>query len=128
MNPLPLMVRLNAVLPIVAVAGARLAIAGKGLSTAKAAAVDVPPPGAGTNTVIGNVPVATISVARIWAVICVALTKVVARGTSLKFTTESLVKLAPFTVSVSALAPIIAPEGEIVLRTGAGLLTAKMLA
>lgn len=127
-NPLPLMVRVKAAPPIVAVAGARTVIAGEGLLTAKAAAVDVPPPGAGTNTVTGNEPVVTISVARIWAVICVALTKVVARGSPLKFTTESLVKFAPFTVTVNALPPTSAPEGEMVVSTGAGLLMVKVLA
>ena len=41
-----------------------------------------------------------VSVGVIAAVSCVALTKVVARGEPFQFTTASLVKFVPFTVSV----------------------------
>jgi hypothetical protein len=76
-NPLPLTVRVNPASPAVAELGLRLVVAGTGLSDAvivKLWALEVPPPGAGLNTVTEAVPAAAISVAGIAAVSWVALT------------------------------------------------------
>jgi hypothetical protein len=83
--------------------------------------LEVPPPGDGLVTVTEEVPRLAISVARIAAVSCVALTKVVALAWPLKFTTEPLMKLEPLTVSVKAPEPAVAVEGCSEVRTGAGL-------
>src|SRR5205814_1772455 len=57
-KPVPLTVRPKAVLPVVALAGDRLLMVGTGLGPliVNAELLDVPPPGAGLNTVICPVP------------------------------------------------------------------------
>src|SRR5439155_3509711 len=60
---------------------------GGGSVTVSVAPLDVPPPGAGLNTVIVGVPGLATSVARIAAVTWVADPKVVVRGTPLTWTT-----------------------------------------
>ena len=50
--------------------------------------LDVPPPGVGLKTVTAAVPVAVMSLARIWAWSCVLLTKVVVRSLAFHRTTE----------------------------------------
>ena len=77
-------------------------------------------------TVTGYVPGFWISVAKICAVNCVALTKVVARATPLKRTTELLLKLVPLTVSVKAVSPAVLLVGLMLLNIGTGLLTVKL--
>src|SRR2546430_14548551 len=64
----PLTVSVNAPVPTIPTAGERLPITGTGLKTASVAGAELPPPGAGWETVIGNVPVAVISDARVTAV------------------------------------------------------------
>jgi hypothetical protein len=127
-KPVPLTVSVNPLAPAIAVVGARLLIEGTGLTTEKASVADVPPPGAGLETAIGNVPVAPISDGRVTAVNCVGLTKVVARASPLKLTTEPLLKFVPLTVSVSAPVPTSRVDGEIVASVGRILLTIKLLA
>ena len=75
-KPVPLTVRVKALPPAVALAGARLVIVGTGLGAlmAKGFAVDVPPPGEGLKTVTWAVPAVAMSAAVIAAVNCVALT------------------------------------------------------
>ncbi len=85
------------------------------------AAVLVPPPGAGVNTVISAVPVATIFAAGTVAVNCVALTKVVANAVPFQLIVEPLIKLVPVAVNVNAALPALAEEGDIELNVGAGL-------
>ena len=67
----------------------------------KVSEFEVPPPGEGLVTVTAGVPAAAISEARITAVSWPEFTKVVARGTPLKFTDEVAMKFDPLTVSVN---------------------------
>jgi len=64
----PLTVSVIAALPAVALDGLKPPIAGTGLLIVNAAAVDVPPPGAGFTTVTMVVPPAAMSAARITTV------------------------------------------------------------
>ena len=63
-------------------------------------------------TVTFAVPGLAMSVAKMAAVICVLLTKVVALGAPLKFTVAPFTKPTPLTVSVNATEPATALEGE----------------
>jgi hypothetical protein len=122
MKPVPFSVNVNAAPPAVALVGAIDVSVGAGFAplTGKLTVFDVPPPGAGFVTVTGNVPAVEISLARIAAVICVALTKVVARALPLKFTTDVDTNPVPFTVNVNAAPPVAAFGGESVVITGVG--------
>ena len=73
---MPLTVRLNAAPPAEALDGDRMVIVGTGFGAliGNAAAVEVPPPGAGLNTVTWAVPAVAISAEVIAAVNCVGLT------------------------------------------------------
>src|SRR5689334_8817670 len=76
-NPLPFTVSVKAALPAVAEAGDSEMIDGNGLGAAvmvKLALPEVPPPGAGLNTVTCEVPAAAISNAPMDAWSCVPLT------------------------------------------------------
>jgi hypothetical protein len=124
----PFTVSVNPAEPASAVAGEIVVIVGTGFGAAlilKLMALDVPPPGVKFTTVIGGVPAAATSLARIAAVSCVALTNVVTRAVPLKFTVELAMKPVPFTVSVSAPEPETTPVGESEVITGAGLFTVK---
>ena len=77
MKLLPFTVSVNPAPPAVAKAGLRLVVAGAGLLAiliVKVWALEVPPPGAGVNTVTVAVPAVVISEARIAAVSWVAET------------------------------------------------------
>ena len=82
---------------------------------------DVPPPGVGFTTVTAAVPVDARSVARIAAVNCVELTKVVVRFAAPHRTCEVEMNPLPLTVSVNAPELIAAADGWMLDRTGAGL-------
>ena len=73
-----------------------------GTVTSKNAVFEVPPPGAGLNTVTEPEPAAARSGAVIAAVSCVLLTKVVVRAVPFQFTMEPETNPVPFTVSVKA--------------------------
>src|SRR5271157_44730 len=79
--------------------------------TLKRTPLDVPPPGPGLTTVTAAVLAAAISEARIFAVSCEPLTKVVVRALPFQFTTEPETKPVPFTVSVKATPPGAAVSG-----------------
>src|SRR6267142_5878670 len=64
-------------------------------------ALDVPPPGAGLNTVTDAVPAVARSVAGMDAVSCDAETNIVVRLAPFHRTTDALMKFVPFTVSVN---------------------------
>ena len=98
----PLTVRVNPASPAVLVVGEMLVVVGTRLLTVNVCALEVPPPGAGFVTVMLNVPAVVKSLAGMEAVTWVALTKLVVRGEPLKFTTEFVTKLVPFTVSVKS--------------------------
>jgi len=119
----PFTVSVKAAPPIAALAGERVVIVGIGLFTANGEFPDVPPPGAGLVTVTLNVPAVAMSPAVMDAVICVAFTNVVVLAAPLKFTTDEVLKLVPFTVSVKALPPAVVFVGESVAIVGTGLFT-----
>jgi hypothetical protein len=77
MKLVPLTMSVKAAPPAVAEVGLRFVVVGTGLSgilIVKVWGLDVPPPGAGLNTVTGAVPAVAMSEARIEAVTWVALT------------------------------------------------------
>ena len=123
MKPVPLTARLNAVPPAVALAGSRLVMVGAGLGAliVNVAAGEVPPPGAGLNTVTWAVPELAMSVAVIAEVNCVVLTYIVVRAAPFQFTTELLMKPEPLTVRLKAVPPAVALLGERLVIVGAGL-------
>src|SRR5262249_59498964 len=92
-----------------------------GPSTVNGCAPEVPPPGAGVTTVMLAVPAAAMSLARMAAVTCVALTKLVVRGLPLTRTTELVVKLVPVAVRGKAEGPAIGGVGVVPDRGGAGV-------
>ena len=105
--------RVKAAPPCVAELGEIEVSVGTGLSTAKLAAADVPPPGAGLVTVTLNVPAFAMS-----AALMVAVTSVAAHEQSwrerdpVQFTTELLQVSVPVTVSVNPAPPAVALLGE----------------
>jgi hypothetical protein len=121
-KPLPLTVRIREALPAEAEDGDRLVIVGSGLlaaCTVKPAATDVPPPGAGFETVTGKVPALARSFVGTAAVSSLRFTKVVARGVPLKFTVEEVINPLPLIVSVSGPLPVEAEAGDrLVTRAG----------
>jgi hypothetical protein len=122
----PVTVSVNPPPPASAVVGEIVVIVGTGFGAAlilKLIAFDVPPPGVKFTTVIGGVPAATTSLARIAAVSCVELTNVVTLAVLLIFTVELEMKPVPFTVSVNAPEPATTPVGESEVNVGVGLFT-----
>jgi len=127
LEPLTVTVRLGP--PAAALAGERVVIVGKATAeTGRLTAFEVPPPGAGVFTVMGKSPTAAISLARICAVTCVALTNAVVRAAPLNRTTELLLKFVPLTVNVNAALPAVLLGGDNVVTVGTGLFTAKLSA
>src|SRR5215470_10185970 len=122
-NPAPVAVRMKAPLPAVTLAGLRLLMLGVGLTlaTVSGRAPDVPPPGAGVDTVMLGVPATAISLAGMAAVSCVDETNVVVRPAPLTWTIELFVKLEHVTVRVKAAPPAGAVVGLMLDRTGAGV-------
>jgi hypothetical protein len=130
MNPLPLTVNVNAAPPAVAELGTSPLVVGTGLLPALMVnvwALEVPPPGAGLNTVTWAVPAAAMSVAGIDAVNWVEEINVVARSAPFQRTTEFVTKLVPFTVNVNAAPPAVAELGASPLVVGTGLLLALIV-
>src|SRR2546422_870635 len=101
MKPLPLTVRMKDLTRAAAGEGVMLVMGGAGFTgtvMVKLSALEVPPPGAGLKTVTEATPVLAMSAARMAAVSCVALTKLVARLTPFQSTTDPETKLLPRTV------------------------------
>jgi hypothetical protein len=98
MNPLPLMVSVKAEPPAMVDEGLRPIVVGTGLSgllIVKVWALEVPPPGAGLNTVTWAVPADAMSTADIAAVNWIVDTNVVVRSDPFHWTTEPLMKPVP---------------------------------
>ncbi len=107
--------------PAVADAGFRLVVTGTGLSGLLIVNVwefELPPPGAGVNTVTGTVPAVAMSEDRIAAVSLVADMKVVVRSDPFHRTTEPATNPLPSTVSVKPAPPAVADEGLRLFTTG----------
>src|ERR1043166_9075869 len=122
-KPLPLTDRVKAEVPAVALDGDRLLMVGTGLGalTVNVDPAEVPPPGAGLNTVTWAVPALAISVVEIAADTFVALTKVVVRAAPFQFTTDPFTKPLPLTDRVKAAVPAVALDGDRLLMAGTGL-------
>src|SRR5262245_39419418 len=124
MKLLPLTVSVKAGPAAGVVFGTRLVIEGTGLLvllTVKVRLPDVPPPGAGLNTVTAGVPAEAMSAAPIAAWIWPELMNVVVRSEPAQRTIEPLMKFEPFTVSVKAEPPAAAEFGDRFEAIGTGL-------
>jgi hypothetical protein len=84
----------------------------------KKTTLELPPPGLGFTTVTKAVLALAMSEARMLAVNCELLTKVVARSLPFQFTTDPDTKPVPFTVSVNP-----APPGAIASGTKGWLIS-----
>src|SRR5262245_2474615 len=93
--------------------------------TVNSVAADVPPPGAGVTTVIGQAPATARSAADSVASNCVELTNVVGRGDPFHASTDDDVNLLPSTWTVTGAEPATADVGDIDATTGAGLIEAS---
>src|SRR5438552_3985267 len=125
LKPVPFTVSVKAASPSVLLVGLMLINEGTRLLTEKLLEPDVPPPGSGLKTEMGNEPGAVKSAAVIWAVNFAALTNVVRRSLPLKRTIEPLMRPVPLTVSVNSPAPAIATVGEKLTIEGVGLMTER---
>ena len=123
---MPFTVRVKAELPALQLVGLIDVTVGATLTVKFTTWLDVPPPGAGLVTVIGNVPAVAMSAAVMAAVTWVVDTYVVVRALPFQLTTEVDTKLVPFTVRVKALPPALAFVGLIVVTVGVRLLTVKL--
>jgi len=124
----PVTVSVNVAPPAVALEGESKVAVGAELLMVKVRAPDDPPPGEGFTTVIESVPAVAMLLAEIAAVNRVLLTKLVARALPFHCTTEPERKFVPVTVSVNAVPPGVALEGESKVAVGAGLLMVKVRA
>jgi hypothetical protein len=88
----------------------------------KVCGLEVPPPGVGLKTVTLADPADEIREEETAAVSRFALTKVVVRLSPSQRTTEVLMKLLPFTVSVKLASPALAELGLKLVVVGGGLL------
>ena len=123
--------RVNAAPPAVRDVGLRLVIVGTGfvlIVIVKVRSLDVPPAGAGVNTVTVAVPTVAMSAAVIAAIRRVEDIYVVVRPDPFQRTAEVFTKLLPFTVNVNAVPPAFAVAGLRLVVVGTGLLIAKATA
>jgi hypothetical protein len=111
----------NAGSPAAAVEGVRAVRVGAGFPlTVNVSADDVPPPGAGLNTVTCAVPGDAMSDAAMVAVSLVAETYVVVRSAPFQRTIEPATNPLPSTVSMNPELPAATVEGVRAVSVGAG--------
>src|SRR5207302_10256106 len=115
---LPVRVSVNPGLPAETLEGEMLESEGTGLLTVRVTTEEVPPPGAGLETVMDRLAPTVKSDAGIDAVNCVALTNVVARPAPLTCATELETKIGRATFSESRELPVETREGEMEEREG----------
>src|SRR5262245_24479775 len=113
------------VVPAPAVAGAVTTETTRsgGVLIVNGSAVEVPPPGAGANTLTGTVPEAARSAAEIAAFSVLASITVVGRLVPFHRTWENALNPLPVTVSVKADAPTNALAGDKAVGVGSGFVT-----
>src|SRR5882757_9532597 len=112
------------VLPAGTVDGERLMAPSAELLIAMDAALDVPPPGVGVNTLTERLYVVVWSATVSDESSCVELMKVVERELPLICTTVEGTKFAPVTViGVTVAVPVVTRLGVTVIEPGAGLFT-----
>ena len=124
----PFTVSVKAASPAFLEFGEMLVVVASGLFTVRVCAFEVPPPGVGFVTVMGNEPAVATSAVVIAAVNCVEFTNVVVRADPLIFTTDVETKFVPFTVNVKAGSPAFLELGEMPVVVGSGLFTVKVCA
>jgi transcription initiation factor TFIIIB Brf1 subunit/transcription initiation factor TFIIB len=107
----PVTVSVNAAPPAPAKLGFSDVAVGDGLLSVNVSGLEVPPPGAGVETVTVPVPAVATSAAVMAACKLVVETKVVVRGLPFHWTFEEEMKLLPVTVSVNAAPPAAAELG-----------------
>src|SRR5438876_1305741 len=122
MQLLPVTVSVNAAPPATAVLGDREVSVGLGFGAVivNVCGLDVPPPGAGVNTVTEAVPAVAMSAVVICAVSCVLLPNVVARWLPFHCTMDELMKFVPVSASVKAAPPATTLLGDSELSVGLG--------
>src|SRR5215813_15129417 len=123
MKFVPVTARMNCPLPAITGFGLSAVIAGVGFGggvTCKMAAADVPPPGAGENTVMLAEPGLGMFADVILAVNCVGLLNVVGRLLPLIRTTVELTKPLPVTIRSKSGLPACTVEGLIIVIRGIG--------
>jgi hypothetical protein len=107
----PFTLKVNAALPAVAEEGERLEASGTGALMVNDCCADVPPLGPEFTTVTDAVAEPATSAAGTCALSCAAETYVVASADPFQFTSELLIRPAPFTVNVNAALPAVALDG-----------------
>jgi hypothetical protein len=117
----PVTVRLKPALPAEIELGFRDTAVGAGLLIVSIKAPEVPPPGAGLETVTAAVPAAATSAAPIAACSWVLETNVVARALPFHRTLDEEIKFVPTIVRVKAALPETAEAGVKDVMVGAGL-------
>jgi hypothetical protein len=120
-KPVPVRSSVCAADPATTLAGSTAAITGGGLLTAKLAAAELPPPGAGLNTVIAAVPPSARSVAGTVALRELSVENVVASAVPFQRTADPLTKPVPETAIESCAAPAVVVTGVTLLMVGTAL-------
>src|SRR5439155_16785473 len=118
----PYTVSVNAASPATAVLGDRELSVGLGFGAVivNVCGLEVPPPGAGVNTVTEAVPAVAMSAVVICAVSCVLLPNVVARWLPFHCTMDELMKFVPVSASVKAASPATTLLGDREVSVGLG--------
>jgi hypothetical protein len=124
----PVRVSANVAVPPIAEVCESDASVGTGLLIVKVIAPDVPPPGAGSETVTEAVPASAMSPAGTAAVKLVPLTTVVTSAAPFQLIVEPVTKLVPVAVSVKPAPPATANVGPSDPSVGTGLLIEKLTA
>jgi hypothetical protein len=107
--------------PATTLAGSTAAITGGGLLMVKFAGADVPPPGAGLNTVMAATPPSARSAAGTVALRELSVENVVAISVPFQRTADPLTKAEPETAIESCAAPAIVVAGVTLLMVGTAL-------
>jgi hypothetical protein len=123
----PVTVRVNAASPTIAELGFSRVITGGGTLIENVKEPEVPPPGAGFETVTIAVPTEAMSATVISACRLVLETKVVARAVPFHWTAEDETKPVPVTVNVNAALPANAELGFRDMAVGIGLLMVNVV-
>ena len=107
----PVTVSVKPALPATRAFGFSVLTVGTGLSIANVNGVEVPPPGAGLETVTAPVPAVAMSAAVMFACKLVLETNVVVRALPFHSTVELEMKLDPVTINVKAAPPAVVELG-----------------
>jgi hypothetical protein len=126
-NLLPVIVRVKAAPPTVALAGEKALLVGTPLLISKVSGADSPPLGSGSKTVTAKLPATAISVEPIVVLNWVASTKVVVLSRPSTRITKPSTKPVPLTVRLNPAPPAVALDGERLLTLGAPTIKAALV-